>query len=98
MDRQVLLVSGASVIGLAGLFGGGLLLSKWLKSRNREENQYETDKSLNEYMAFHYTSSAEYVSFSAPQDALDFPLRCAELCMKNKSVGVLYYSVYYHIH
>ena len=88
MDRQVFLVSGVVVSGLAGL-GGGLLLYRWLKQRrNREGNPYETDKSVNEYMAFHFASPSEYVSFSfAPKDALDFPLRCAELCMKNKSVS-----------
>ena len=89
MDRHSLLVSGAVLSGLAGLAGGGLLLWRWLRCRNRDDNPYETAKSVNEYMGFHYASPSEYISFSfAPKDAMEFPLRCAELCRKHKSVSV----------
>ena len=94
MDKKAALVSGAIVSGLAGLVGGGLLLYRWWRRKGGEENPYETAKSVNEYMGFHYASPYEYVSFSfAPKDALDFPLRCAELCQKNKSVRFSVMSV-----
>ena len=74
--------------GMAGLIGGGLLLWKWWKKRALCDNPYELDKNVDEYMAFHYASPLEYIAFSfGPKDALDFPVRCAELCKKYKSVS-----------
>ena len=88
MDRHALIVSGTVVGGLAGLLGGGLLLWRMWKKRCCTENPYETEKIINEYMGFHFASPSEYVTFSfAPKDALDFPVRCAELCKKHKSVS-----------
>ena len=53
----------------------------------QDRNVYETTKSVNEYMAFHYTPPSEYIAQPfCPKEHLDFPLRCAELCIKHKNV------------
>lgn len=53
-------------------------------------NPYEATKAVNEYMAFHYTPLEEYMSYVfGPKEALDFPKRCAELCLRHKPVSVL---------
>ena len=75
--------------GIAGLIGGGLLLWRWWEKRASYNNRYEQEKSVDEYMAFHYTSPSDYIAFSfGPKDALDFPVRCVELCKKHKSVSL----------
>lgn len=39
------------------------------------------------YMAFHYAPPEEYLAHpSGPATALDFPLRCAQLCIKHQQV------------
>lgn len=87
MNRQSVIVCGVVSSGVAGLIGGGLLLLRWWRRRSTFDNPYEKMKSVNEYMGLHYASPSEYITFSfAPKDALDFPLRCAELCEKHKSV------------
>ena len=84
---------------MAGLIGGGLLLCNWSwwKKRTSCDNYYEKDKNIDEYMAFHYASPLEYIAFSfGPKDALDFHVRCVELCKKHKSVSsfiILYNTV-----
>ena len=41
------------------------------------------------YMAFHYTPPDEYlVHPNGPITALDFPLRCAQLCGKHQQARV----------
>ena len=50
-------------------------------------NPYEEKKMVDEYMAFHYCPPDQYVSYKfGPIDADDFTKRCAELCLKHKSV------------
>jgi len=56
-------------------------LKRKLASR---EDVYETAKSLNEYLIFHYGSPDEILQFSfGPKSDVGFPARCAELCMKH---------------
>ncbi|PVD25862.1 hypothetical protein C0Q70_13526 [Pomacea canaliculata] len=45
---------------------------------------YETNKSVNEYLLFHYGRADELLAYEdyGPNDSLDFPKRCAELCLK----------------
>ena len=51
-------------------------------------NPYEGNKMVNEYMAFHYAPPEEYMGYVfGPKEALDFPKRCAELCLKHKQVS-----------
>ena len=81
-------VAGAAAVGLAGA------LYAWITKRDSrydEENPYETEKLVNEYMGFHYAPPSEYVTYpSAPRDALDFPNRCFAVCKKHKNVSPLY--------
>jgi len=45
-------------------------------------NPYETDKLLGEYLLFHYGEPAEILPYEfGPRDALDFPARCARVCL-----------------
>jgi len=61
-------------------------LKRKLASR---EDVYETAKSLNEYLIFHYGSPDEVLTWSfGPKSDVDFPKRCAELCVKHAAVKV----------
>ena len=52
------------------------------------QNPYEAEKMVGEYLAFHYCPPEDYMKYTmGPKDALDFPLRCAELCFKHKPVS-----------
>ena len=45
-------------------------------------DHYESNKTLDEYMAFHYAPPDEYIKYPfCPRDALDFPVRCAQLAV-----------------
>ncbi|KAK3766566.1 hypothetical protein RRG08_042347 [Elysia crispata] len=52
---------------------------------------YESTKLLSEYLVFHFGAPEELIPYPfGPKDALDFPKRCAELCLKHfkpKDVG-----------
>lgn len=84
--------SAAYVFGaLAGVFGSGVILwrlLKWMRGSCVRGNPYESRKLVDEYMALHYTTPSEYMAFSfGPKDAAYFPVRCAELCKRHKSVS-----------
>ena len=50
-------------------------------------NPYESQKTVDEYLAFHYCPAEEYMVYMfGPKEALDFPKHCAELCLKHKAV------------
>ena len=57
-----------------------------LKHRRRlhaNSEIYETQKSLHEYLIFHYGLKNELLQYDfGPQDVLDFPKRCADMCMQ----------------
>ncbi|XP_005104634.1 uncharacterized protein LOC101856202 [Aplysia californica] len=45
---------------------------------------YESEKLLGEYLVFHFGSPEQLIPYPfGPKDALDFPKRCAELCLKH---------------
>lgn len=46
---------------------------------------YETQKLVNEYLLFHYGKPKEVLAYEdfGPNDSVDFPKRCAELCLKH---------------
>ena len=83
----------ASLLGLASL-GFGYFLLKLLKRRSAKkpkiappENVYETDKLVNQYMAFHYAEGEKYFKYDfGPKDHTEFPSRCADLCKKHMTV------------
>ncbi|XP_071485595.1 uncharacterized protein [Diadema antillarum] len=47
--------------------------------RKKNDNKYETEQLVNEYLVFHYGAPEEVLAYSfGPRDALDFPRRVAE--------------------
>ena len=72
-------------LGLVGL--GGVLALRWMKktTKPKKTNPYETQLMIDLYLGFHYAPSDQYITFSCvPKNALEFPSRCAALCMKHK--------------
>ena len=96
-------ISIASILGLAS-FGFGYLILKFLRQRFSKvskkpavippSNVYETDKLVNQYMAFHYADKEKYFKYNfGPKDHLEFPSRCAKLCLEHITVRNRYYPV-----
>ncbi|XP_074651406.1 uncharacterized protein LOC141906103 [Tubulanus polymorphus] len=53
-----------------------------LRRQNSQENVYESQKSLNEYLVFHYGTPKDLMKWDfGPQDC-DFPKRCADICIE----------------
>eukprot|EP01094_Clydonella_sp_ATCC50884_P009884 TRINITY_DN1940_c0_g1_i4.p1 TRINITY_DN1940_c0_g1~~TRINITY_DN1940_c0_g1_i4.p1 ORF type:complete len:752 (+),score=190.49 TRINITY_DN1940_c0_g1_i4:106-2256(+) len=51
-----------------------------------KENVYETEESLHQYIHFHYGKPADLLPWEfGPTAALEFPKRCAELCIQHAS-------------
>ncbi|GFO37976.1 type 11 methyltransferase [Plakobranchus ocellatus] len=49
-----------------------------------DSDVYESTKYLSEYLVFHYGTPEEVIPYPfGPKDAIDFPKRCAELCLKH---------------
>lgn len=63
---------------------------KWLSTRKHQakKNVYETEKLVNEYLAFHFCEEKNVRRDLIPSNALDFPKRCADLCLQH-SDGIL---------
>lgn len=81
------------VLGTLGVTSGIALYStvKLLKERRkrRQANVYESEKLVNEYLVFHYGSHQEILRYDfGPKDSLDFPKRCADLCLKHYQENV----------
>nr|XP_039263367.1 uncharacterized protein LOC120339330 isoform X1 [Styela clava] len=98
MDLNMLLSSEFAIkkyfVGAAFVIGGGLTFAAAYNYASsqcvlfnqlpNEENKYETKKILNEYMMFHYGDRETICKHvSAPLDGYDFPVRCAQLCVKH---------------
>lgn len=58
---------------------------KWLSERRKkaESNVYESEKLVNEYLAFHFHNDKNIRRDLIPDGALGFPKRCADLCIKH---------------
>lgn len=73
------------ILGVIGIISV-MIFWKYFK-RSHRVNTYETAAAVDEYMGFHYATPSEYIGFPlAPQDSVNFPVRCAELCRKHKKV------------
>ena len=58
--------------------------------RDPLSNVYETDRLVNQYMAFHYAEERNYFKYDfGPKDHLGFPKRCARLCIEHMKVCAL---------
>ena len=50
---------------------------------------YESERAVHEYMLFHYGRETDHMPFeSGPKDALNFPARCANVCVDNCTIPV----------
>ncbi|WAR18730.1 hypothetical protein MAR_000568 [Mya arenaria] len=59
------------------------------RRKRRQENVYESEKLVNEYLVFHYSSQSETLKYDfGPKDSLEFPRRCAELCLESFQDGL----------
>ncbi len=79
------------VIPIGVITGGVAVYSTWklmrLQRRRQEENVYETQKSLNEYLLFHYGKPDEVLlQNGGPTNGFDFPKRCADLCLSHYQI------------
>lgn len=75
--------------GLSALtLGTGVTAILWgWRRTKKDENAYETERMVNQYMAFHYAPADEYFVFDiGPKEDVDFPKRCAELCIRHRKV------------
>lgn len=72
---------------------------KWLRERRRRNKSsvYESQKLLNEYLVFHYGAKEEVLKYDfGPKDSLDFPKRCADMCLKHtKGFGKVVIPIYF---
>ncbi|XP_060606889.1 uncharacterized protein LOC132759183 [Ruditapes philippinarum] len=80
------------VFGAFGVTAGIAVYSTYKlrseRTRRQTDNVYESQKLLNEYLVFHYSSPSEILKYDfGPKDSLDFPKRCAELCLKHFKVN-----------
>ncbi|KAK3750708.1 hypothetical protein QZH41_017262 [Actinostola sp. cb2023] len=79
MDKRDVIICSASALTASTV---AVLLYRYFSQRRK--NVYETDKLVNEYLIFHFGKPREVLSYNfGPVDALDFPLRCAEVCIQN---------------
>ena len=70
-----------------GVTSGVAILSTlqlWRVTRKKKkESVYESQRALHEYLLFHYGGPGEVLRFDfGPKNSLDFPKRCADMCMK----------------
>ena len=82
LDHKVFAVTTVAVSTGVAVFS----TYKWLseRRRNNEDNVYESEKLLNEYLVFHYGAPSEVLKWDfGPKDALEFPKRCADVCLKH---------------
>ncbi|KAL4238476.1 hypothetical protein ACF0H5_003184 [Mactra antiquata] len=80
------------VLGTLGVTSGIAIYSTWKlmseRKKRSQDNVYESQKLLNEYLVFHYGSPNDILKYDfGPKDALDFPKRCADLCLKHFKGG-----------
>ena len=80
------MIASASAFGASALT---LLACRYLsKRREAQENVYETEKLLREYLIFHFGKPDELLPYGfGPTESLDFPKRCALECIKYTEVS-----------
>ena len=81
-DSQIVLGSSLAVTTAIA----GFVTYKYfaLQKRLQQKDIYETNKSLSEYLLLHYGLPNETLLLDiGDKEALDFPKRCAEICLKH---------------
>ncbi|CAL1532145.1 unnamed protein product [Lymnaea stagnalis] len=83
IDHKYLAIS---AIGLStGIAAYAVYRSKYPAplSKSAASDVYESKKLLSEYLVFHFGTPDQLLPFQfGPKDSLDFPKRCADLCLK----------------
>ena len=85
VDHKVIALSALAATTSVAIYSS----YKWWQSERvlksqQKDNVYETVRYLNEYLLFHYGQSSEILQWNfGPTSALEFPKRCAELCIKH---------------
>jgi len=94
IDHKVVAVT--TLVGVASVTAYSLYRLHTLKRKlASREDVYETAKSLNEHLIFHYGSPDDILPWDfGPKSDVDFPKRCAELCVKH-AVGKVRHSVFF---
>ena len=83
--EKIIIVGTASAVTASAI---SVLLYRYLTSKD-VDNVYETRKAVSEYLNFHYGKEEEIMPYDfGPKNALDFPLRCAQECIKFAEVRV----------
>ena len=81
INHKIILGGALAVSGAVSMFSLYKLFK--IKQQLQKDDVYETKKSLSEYLLLHYGLLSEAVLFDEiPKSAVDFPKRCAELCIK----------------
>jgi len=90
IDHKVLTVT--AVAAVASVTAYTLYRLHTLKRKlAAREDVFETAKYLDEYLVFHYGSPDEILPWSfGPKSDVDYPKRCAELCVKHAVGKVLF--------
>jgi putative 4-mercaptohistidine N1-methyltranferase len=87
MDQKI--VFGTSLAVTSGIALYSTLKYLSLAKQKKDDDVYETKKYLNDYLIFHYGQPNEILKWpQGPKDSLDFPKRCADLCLKHFSGSV----------
>ncbi|XP_001640561.2 uncharacterized protein LOC5520849 [Nematostella vectensis] len=74
----------AVICSVSALAASALAVAVYRYFPRRKQNAYDTKKLVNEYLLFHYGKPEEVLMYDfGPKDALDFPRRCADLCIEH---------------
>ena len=85
MEKHLLIATASAASASALTFLACRYLSR---RRETQQNAYETEKRLGEYLILHFGNADQLLPFGlGPKDALEFPTRCALECIKNTQVS-----------
>jgi len=80
MDHKTIAATSIAISTGAALFSTYKYIQ--LRRKNKQDNVYETQKSLNEYLLFHYGTQKDNMNWDFGPKDTDFPKRCAEICLE----------------
>ncbi|XP_041362190.1 uncharacterized protein LOC121378153 [Gigantopelta aegis] len=82
LDHRTIILSTYALTAGVAVYSTFRLLQQ--RKAKRRDNVYESDKLLSEYLVFHYGSPEQFLKYDlGPKSSLEFPKRCAELCIKH---------------
>lgn len=86
MEKHLLIASASAVTASALT----VIAYRYLSKRHEaNENVYETEQLIGEYLIFHYGTEGELLPYGfGPKDSLEFPSRCALECIRHTEVSL----------